>query len=297
MVVRTLLVGTDLSERADRAIVRGHELAQAGLARLVVCHVGPSRLAAHTLFPQKHVDDIAAVTELDAELAEIVSSRVVQLTGRQPDAFEVVLDQGSPARALCEQSARVSADLIVVMADRVSEDGDGLVTRDLVRGCGCSVLILGGGPKSNRNGEPPANRARVLRPVRDTPGVAIVALEGEISLIPDLVEAARFVAPSPPEEIDVVLWVSEQDVEASSVTRELDAHARKLGVRLSPWFAQVRDTSLLMAQAAQDPSVGLLVFVAPLPSNLVRGTSSPIDDVLPEATSSILLLRVGAPLG
>jgi nucleotide-binding universal stress UspA family protein len=279
MIVRTLLVGTDLSDRADPAIVRGHQLAKASGARLVVCHVSPGRMATHALFPQQHQDDIVAATQFDANMAEAVSSRVAELTGRSPDTFEVVIDQGSPARALCEQSARFTADLIVVMADRETDDGDAIVTRDLVRGCGCSVLVLcaGAGTEPRRG------------------GAAVVALEGEVELIPALVDAALFVASPPPSAIDVVLWVNEQDLETSSITAQLDRHARSLGVRLVPWFAKVRDTSVLMAQAAQHPDIGLLVFVAPAPPELVKGISSPIDDVLPQATSSILLLRVGWP--
>jgi nucleotide-binding universal stress UspA family protein len=281
MLVRTLLVGTDLSERANHAIVRGHQLAAASGGRLVVCHVGPPELGANPLFPQQHQDDLIAATEVDAELGEAVSSRVAELTGRDRDAFEVVVDRGGAARALCEQSARVAADLVVVMADRKAEGEDATVTRDLVRGCACSVLVLGGDAE---------------RAAGKPEGVAVVALEGEVEIVPDLVSAALFVAPKRPPEVDVVLWVAERDVEASSITARLASQSNDLGIPLAPWFADVRDTSLLMARASRHPSIGLLACVAPAPADLAKSSSSPLDDVLPEARSSILLLRLGWPV-
>jgi hypothetical protein len=285
MMVRTVLVGTDLSDRADHAIVRGHELAEASGARLVVCHVGPPQLASHPLFPQYHQDDIVAATGRDADVAETVSARVVELTGRSRDIFEVVVDQGSAARALCDQSTRVSADLIVVMADRDTDDRHATVTRDLARGCACSVLVLGdANSDGNTNGGEESSAA----------GVAVVALEGEVDLIPELVSAAVQVSPSRPSEIDVVLWVGEHDVLASSITAQLANASRELGIGLAPWFASVKDTSILMAEAARHPSIGLLALTAPAPADLAKGASSPIDDLLPEARCSILLLRVGS---
>jgi nucleotide-binding universal stress UspA family protein len=281
MLVRTLLVGTDLSDRADQAIVRGHELAAAGGARLVVCHVGPPELAAHPLFPQQHQRDVLAATQEDAEMAEDVSSRVVELTGRSRENFEVVVDRGQASRALCEQSARVSADLVVVMADRLLEGEAATVTRDLVRGCNCSVLVLG----------------RAAGEAERTPErVAVVALEGEVEFVPELVSAALFVSSKRPPGIDVVLWVAERDVEASAITAQLARQSSDLGMPLAPWFADVRDTTMLMARASRHPSIGLLVILAPPPAELAKSASGPIDDILPEATSSILLLRLGWPV-
>lgn len=281
MLVRTLLVGTDLSDRADQAIVRGHELAAAGGARLVVCHVGPPELAAHPLFPQQHQHDVLAATQQDAEMAEDVSSRVVELTGRSRENFDVVVDRGQASRALCEQSARVSADLVVVMADRLLEGEAATVTRDLVRGCNCSVLVLG-----TAAGEAERTPERV----------AVVALEGEVEFVPELVSAALFVSSKRPPGIDVVLWVAERDVEASAITAQLARQSSDLGMPLAPWFADVRDTTMLMARASRHPSIGLLVILAPPPAELAKSASGPIDDILPEATSSILLLRLGWPV-
>jgi hypothetical protein len=214
-------------------------------------------------------------------MAEDVSSRVVELTGRSRENFDVVVDRGQASRALCEQSARVSADLVVVMADRLLEGEAATVTRDLVRGCNCSVLVLG-----TAAGEAERTPERV----------AVVALEGEVEFVPELVSAALFVSSKRPPGIDVVLWVAERDVEASAITAQLARQSSDLGMPLAPWFADVRDTTMLMARASRHPSIGLLVILAPPPAELAKSASGPIDDILPEATSSILLLRLGWPV-
>jgi nucleotide-binding universal stress UspA family protein len=50
MRVRTLLVGTDLTERANQVIDRGHRLAAANGAKLIVCHVAPGHVSSHRSF-------------------------------------------------------------------------------------------------------------------------------------------------------------------------------------------------------------------------------------------------------
>jgi nucleotide-binding universal stress UspA family protein len=269
MRVRTLLVGTDLTERADQAILRGNQLSVANDARLVVCHVGPAHVGSHPLFPQLHQEDVVTAASLEERIAEAVSLRVADVTGRSPEAFDVVVDYGDVATILAEQAAQVGADLIVIMTDRSEEDGPGTVTRDLARRSPSSVLVLGEG-----SGE----------------GVAIVALEEEVGLLPELVSAASTVVGTLPSKIDVIFFVSDRERSTTPITTCVAKQAAELRIVLDPWFADVNDTSLLM-RVVEDATAGLVVVTAPNPDKLIAGTSSPLDEVLPATRSSVLLFR------
>src|SRR5689334_17060348 len=186
MRIRTLLVGTDLTERANQTIDRGHRLATANEAKLVVCHVAPGHVGSHPLFPQLHEQDVVSAASLEEEIAEAVSLRVAEVTGRSSDEFDVVVDQGDVAAVLADQASRVGADLIVVMDDRTEPDRAGTVTRDLARADSCSILVIGEGSGT---------------------GVTLVALEDEVELIPELLSGARSVLASLPDKVDVILFV------------------------------------------------------------------------------------------
>jgi nucleotide-binding universal stress UspA family protein len=270
MLIRSLLVGVDPAREADQAIVRAHALAQENGARLVVCTVDTTQLPADPLFPQHHRSDVLEGTYRDREVADLLSAKVMDLTGRSGDDFEVVVERGDFVEAICSQSVRVAADLVVMTADR----RDVTVTRDLARGCSCSILALTEGEGA---------------------GMAVIVLQDDADLIPDLVSAALQVASRRPHHVDVVLAIGERDVSASAMGVQLREHERSLGIALSPWFVGVNDASFLMTHAARDPSLGLVAIGAPAPTDLARGASSPIDDLLPEASCSILLLRAGPP--
>jgi len=227
-------------------------------------------LPSDPLFPQHHRSEVMAGAYRDQEIADLLSAEVMDLTGRSGDDFEVVVERGDFAAAMCSQSDNVAADLVIMTADR----REATITRDLARGCSCSILALAEGEGA---------------------GMAVIVLEDDAQLIPDLVAAALQVAPRRPHHVDVVLALSERDVSASAIADQLRQHGRALGIELLPWFVGVNDASLLMTHAARDPSLGLLAIGAPAPANLARGASSPIDDLMPEANCSILLLRAGPP--
>ncbi len=269
MRVRTLLVGTDLTERANQAIARGHRLATANGAKLVVCHVAPGHVGSHPLFPQLHEEDVVAAASLEEEIAEAVSRRVAEVTGRRSDEFDVVVDQGDVAAVLTDQASRVGADLIVVMDDRTEPDRAGTVTRDLARAESCSILVIGEGSGT---------------------GVTLVALEDEVELIPELLSGARSVLPSLPDKVDVILFVDDPKLSPSRVKQRIADLGAREGVALLPWFAEIEDTSLL-TRAVDDSSVGLVVMAAPVPDDLTASTSGPLDDALSAIRSSVMLLR------
>jgi len=262
--MRTVLVGTDLTERSDPAIVRGAALARKNGGRLVVCHVGPRQVGVNPLFPQQHQQDIAATASWEEAAAEAVTRHVADLTGL--DAFDVAIDEGEPSRALCQQATRLSADLIVVMSDRPG--GGGTVTRDL-SASPCSVLVLG--PSTGNT-------------------VAVVTLESDVESVPDLAAAARSVLVEPVGKIVVIMWADREKHEKGALLAQLSAQSEKLGVPVEPWFADMSELSLV-ARVAADPDVGLVVLATPTPDRIVAQTTSPLDDALAVATSSLLLIR------
>ena len=266
--MQTILVGTDLTERSDQALLRGHQIALANEAKLVVCHVGPGHVGSHPLFPQRHQDDVVSASNLEERIADAVSLRAAEVTGRDQEQFDVVVDQGDAAAVLTEQVSRVGADLLVVMADWSAPDDSG-TARDIARTSPCSVLVVGEGSGT---------------------GVAVVALEDEVEVVPELVSAARSLLTSLPSRIDVILFADDPKLSPARVTQQIAEQATALGVALVPWFAAIGDTALL-ARAVDDPSLGLVVVAAPLPDDLGSTTASPLDDALSTIRSSILLMR------
>jgi nucleotide-binding universal stress UspA family protein len=262
--MRTILVGTDLTERSDPAIFRGAALARTNGARLVVCHVGPRVMDVNPLFPQQHQQDLASLADREKLIADAVSRRVVQVTGL--DLFDVVVDEGEPPRVLCQQAIRLSADLVVVMSDRPGTERS--VTRDLAASP-CSVLVLDGSVGST---------------------VALLTWESEVDSVHELAAAARSVLVEPAGKFVVIMWADLTQERRGPLLAQLSAQGEKFGAPVEPWFADMSEMSLL-ARVASDPDVGLVVLQAPRPDKIVDGTTSPLDDALATATSSLLLIR------
>src|SRR6185295_18346748 len=97
-------------------------------------------------------------------------------------AFDVVLDEGEPSRALCEQAVRLSADLIVVMSDRPGAERR--VTRDLSTSP-CSVLVLDRSAGST---------------------VALLTWESDVESVHELAAAARSVLVQPIGKFVIIMW-------------------------------------------------------------------------------------------
>lgn len=269
MRLGTVLVGTDLTERSDPAIVRGHQIALASDAKLVVCHVGPGHVGSHPLFPQHHQDDVVAASNLEQRIADAVSQRAAEITGRTSEQFDVVVDHGDVVAVLTEHAARLGADLIVVMADASDLEGGGTVTRDLARRSPCSVFAVGEGSGA---------------------GVAVVALEDDIETIPALVTAASTILGNSPTKVEVILFVDDPKMSTSRIADRLTGQAAVMGIALVPWFAEMVDTSLVR-RAVDDGDLGLVVMAAPVPDNLTADSASPLDEALSTIRSSVLLLR------
>jgi nucleotide-binding universal stress UspA family protein len=145
-----ILVATDLSAPADEAIRQGHEMAAKLGAELVICHVIPTQHRANPLFPQRNEGDATAVVALEQRVAELVTSRVSEITGRSPDGFRVTIDLGKPEAGILNAAMNRNVDLVVL-----GNRGDTGVARILLGGVServvqyahCSVLVVRPAPK------------------------------------------------------------------------------------------------------------------------------------------------------
>ena len=261
--MRTILVGSDLTERSYPAIVRGAELARRHGGRLVVCHAGIPRIGVHPLFPQRHQEDLTSSADIERRIGDELTRSVTELTGL--DTFDVVVDMGDAPTVLCAQATRVGADLVVVMVD--SGEKGRTVARDLTTSP-CSVLSLG-----QSAGD----------------AVALVTLESELDSLPRLVAAAQSVALSPPRRVVAILWADSEKKKGPLLAR-LEQIGKQAGTAFEPWFASWGDASVL-ARVATEPDIGLVALGAPVPDKLAGDKAGPFDDALPAGTASLLLVR------
>ncbi len=109
-----ILIATDLSTAADEAIRQGHARARATGAQLAVCHVLPNLLRGHPLFPHLGTINALDVPATRDQVTQLIVDRVIALTDRRPDAFEVLLDEGTPHAVIVQQAETWKADLVVV---------------------------------------------------------------------------------------------------------------------------------------------------------------------------------------
>jgi nucleotide-binding universal stress UspA family protein len=128
-----VLVATDLSPAADEALRQAAALARALDTPLHVCHALPELLQVRMLFPQLRPHDAGAVEALRAKADELVRERTEAVTGLRPDAYQVILEAGSPHGGVLRQADALAAGLVVV--------GPGAVAERVVRHAPCAVLV------------------------------------------------------------------------------------------------------------------------------------------------------------
>lgn len=120
-VWRTLVVGTDGSETADRAVARAVEIATAMGARLIVAHAG------------------------DPEQGRAVLARTTAQHATEGLELETALVQGDPAEALLGLAGAEHADAIVVGNKGMSGAQRfllGSVPNKVSHRAGCDVIIV-----------------------------------------------------------------------------------------------------------------------------------------------------------
>ncbi|MEP7121617.1 MAG: universal stress protein [Byssovorax sp.] len=109
-----VLVATDLSVGADEAIRQGDAWARAAKGELIVCHVVPNALRNNPLFPQRAHAETASLLDAEQAAGQRVQDRVIALTGRSPDAYRLIVDNGAPDATIVAIAERVEATLVVV---------------------------------------------------------------------------------------------------------------------------------------------------------------------------------------
>jgi nucleotide-binding universal stress UspA family protein len=143
---KRIFVATDLSESdPEREAVRqGDELARALDAELVICHVMPNPLRSNMLFPQLNEQIALDLPEQRDRVVEELTTYVSEVTGRAPEEFAIIVDDGAPSRVIIEKAERYGADLLVIGSHARTALGRillGDVAAEIVRWAHCPVLI------------------------------------------------------------------------------------------------------------------------------------------------------------
>jgi nucleotide-binding universal stress UspA family protein len=141
---RSIVVGTDGSDTAARAVAKATELASLTGATLHVATVGGATTAAMLGDPMAGASAISvAVDETRDELAAIVEKAAEPARDQGVTVATHAL-VGSAAQALCDLAERVGADLLVV-GNRGMQGGRrflGSVPNTISHHAHCSVLIV-----------------------------------------------------------------------------------------------------------------------------------------------------------
>jgi nucleotide-binding universal stress UspA family protein len=143
-----ILVAIDFSAVSDEALRQADKRAQSARAKLAVCHIVPNDLRSDLLFP--HISRIAALKiplEMN-QVADEVSTRVMDITGRASGDFEVITDDGPPHALILKRAEEWMADLIVMGSQGQNSTGDavlGSVTSSVLRHAHSPVLIVRAG--------------------------------------------------------------------------------------------------------------------------------------------------------
>ena len=168
-----VLVATDLSPSADLALREGHRRASALGVELAVCHVAPSLSRSNVLFPQQQTVDLEAREEVLRGALQAVVERTREVTGRGPDAFRAIVDDGVPYASVVRHAEDVGAQLVVI--------GDRGAT-------GLSRMLLGGvAQRVMRYAHAPVLVVRAA----GAPGAVLVASDLSDPSLPAIAAAAR----------------------------------------------------------------------------------------------------------
>jgi nucleotide-binding universal stress UspA family protein len=121
-----ILVGTDLSEGADEAVLQADAWSRRTGQPLCVAHAFPDPLLIAGMFPPGGSQIVTDAAAMEVRAAQAVRRRVMQLTRRGSDELEVVVAPGTGHALLIAEAERRKADTVVVGAT-----GHGLVGRVL----------------------------------------------------------------------------------------------------------------------------------------------------------------------
>ncbi len=139
-----VLAATDLSLHADDALLRAHEYAREVHGELGVCHVVPTEILSHPLFPERSRIEAFQVPSTYGTAVEAVKSKIHDVTGRDPDSCKVFVEGGAPHAVIVGTAETWGADRIVVGslgAGAIPRMLLGSVALRVARHAHCPVLV------------------------------------------------------------------------------------------------------------------------------------------------------------
>ena len=267
MVLRTALVGLDLSD-VSRALVEWlPNLQRIGTTRVILFHAIPPEKLEHVAgYPVDRLEE-----ELTREALEKLRAYAEMLAGRGFDEVEVHEPRvGEPAPLLAEEAERLGADYIVV-ADR----GKGLLRRIILGSTADELLNLSRVPVLVAKGfvsgllkprlQVPPSPFEPERPV-------LAAVEWD-EYLEDVKRLTVEVASRTGQRV-VLLHVLEEDEprdEASKRLERLAGELRAAGIDAEPLLLGPGRPDALIAREAEERRPGLLVLGRGGGGGLLRG--------------------------
>ena len=292
-----ILVGADPGEHATEAIRQGDAWARAHGWRLLVCHVAPSPLGVHMLFPQRTEQELLAQPEVEQKLQQLLREHVAALTGRAEDDVETIVVTGTPDNELVREAEDRSVQLVVVG----SHSHSGLkyvflgdIAESVVRHAHCSVLVA----------RPHAATKRILAATDfSSESSAAVAIAAEHAR---LTGARLTVACSIERQMRVVREMTSFGATYGFVEHEYEELRQRAQKRLADQLASVRadaETTVLegkpaaaIVQAAVEIDAELVVVGASGASGLKRMLLGSVAERVVRATPcSVLVARAARP--
>ncbi len=150
--MKRILAATDLSVEGDLAIEQADFWARAVGAELCVYHVLPVAPAlVMPLVPVVAPPQLGETLALRLAAEDAVCTRVQAVTGRGPDAFRLLLEEGAPRSAIAEKAEALAVDLVVIGAHgsgRVVGALLGSVASSVIRHAHAAVLVARPSPAS-----------------------------------------------------------------------------------------------------------------------------------------------------
>ena len=150
MSIKTILVPTDFSEHAQRAIERACDLAGQVGAKVYLLHV-QTESALRTAIKEGLIDGASTDEELKEAVEQLITQRFSQTTcavDRSQIAIECASRRGESAAVIAAFAQEVGADLVVLgrrgagLMDEMRAAVIGSVTANVIRKSPCPVMVV-----------------------------------------------------------------------------------------------------------------------------------------------------------
>lgn len=146
---KKILVSTDFSESADKAVEHAADIAAKYNAKVVVLHVVEENVrqcAIDYLVDYCISDDF--VTQFEREIMKTSNERlqkqIVNIKGAKKVDIEYEIKKGEPADVILDEQVKLGADLIVIASHGkagAAKHAIGGVTDKVVRTAACNVMV------------------------------------------------------------------------------------------------------------------------------------------------------------